>query len=108
MSEGVFKETPIPEFRLFQEKFPDLSESLIELIRQVFDESNLERKIQELVLIGLLASNRFENGCKFHIREALKQGATRKEILGVLLLLLPYCDISSFLKSLTWAKEEGI
>ena len=108
MSESVFKETPIPKFRLLQERFPELSETLIKLIRQAFDHSKLERKIQELVLIAILAQNRFEDGFKFHVREAFNQGAEKEEIIGVILLLLPYCDIGSFLKALTWLKDEGI
>ena len=107
MSKRVWKEKSIPEFNVFQEKFPEISAEFIELVHKTLSESKLERKIQELVIIALLA-NKFENGFKFHLREAMRHGAAKEEILGAILLLLPYCDIGTFLTALTWAKEEGI
>jgi alkylhydroperoxidase/carboxymuconolactone decarboxylase family protein YurZ len=107
VSERVWKEEPIPEFKVFQERFPELSEEFVELVRKTLGESKLERKIQELVIIGLLAG-KFEGGYKFHLREAIKHGATREEVVGVILLTLLYCDIGIFLKSLAWAREEEI
>ncbi|MHC1563802.1 MAG: carboxymuconolactone decarboxylase family protein [Candidatus Hecatellaceae archaeon] len=107
MAERVWKGEPIPEFKLFQEKFPRLSEEFTELVRETLEESKLERKIQELVIIALLAG-KFEGGFKFHLKEAIRHGATREEVAGTILLTLPYCDVATFLKSLAWAKEEGI
>jgi hypothetical protein len=35
VSERVWKEEPIPEFKIFQERFPELSEEFVELMRFV-------------------------------------------------------------------------
>jgi alkylhydroperoxidase/carboxymuconolactone decarboxylase family protein YurZ len=107
MSEKVWKGDPIKQFKLFKERFPKLSNIFTELVDNTLDESKLDRKIQELVIIGLLAG-KFKDGYKFHLKEAMKHGATREEVLGTILLTLPYCSIDIFLNSINWAKEEGI
>ncbi len=105
MSESIWKEDPIDEFKKFQEMYPELSKEFIDLVHRTLYESKLERKIQELIIIVLLI--KFESGFKFHLREAMRYGATKEEVLGVILLTLPYCDIGTFLTALTWGKDEG-
>lgn len=107
MNQRVWKEEPIPEYKSFRKNFPNLSEKFEELVDQSLKKSELSRKTQELIIIALLAG-KFENGFKFHVNEAIKHGATKDEVTGTLMLLLPYCDISTFLKALSWAEEEEI
>ena len=107
MADRVWKGKPIKKFDFFKERFGELSDNYITLIEKTLKESKLDRKTQELVIIALLAHD-FEDGFKFHLKEALRHGATRDEVVGVILLLLPYCSIGTFLTALNWAKEEGI
>ncbi len=107
MSSEVWDEEPIPEFKEFQNNFSSLSEKFVDLVDGSLEEKEMDRKTQELILIALLAG-KFENGFKFHINEAKKHGATKDEVAGTILLTLPYCGISTFLKALSWANEEKV
>lgn len=105
MHKSVWKQEPIEEYKLFQKKFPQLSNEFTKLVGKTFEESKLGRKTQELIIMTLLA-DKFEDGFKFHLKEAMKCGATKEEVTGAILMLLNYGSITTFLKALTWAEEE--
>jgi alkylhydroperoxidase/carboxymuconolactone decarboxylase family protein YurZ len=64
------------------------------------EQPKLDKKVKELIITALLATQQFESGFKFHLKEAQNRGASREEILETILLTLPYGNVSSFLKSL--------
>ena len=105
---SVFKQKPIPEFTLVQEKSPQYGEKLLKFLGDTIGESKLEPKTRELIIVALLAAENFESGLKFHVKEALNCGAKKEEILGAILLTMPYSGITTFLRSYSWAKDEGI
>ncbi len=104
----VFKQEPIKEFKSVQEKLPDYGQKLLTFLENTIGESSLDPKTRELLLVGLLAAENFESGFKFHVKEALNCGATKKEILGAILLTMPYCGVATFLRSYSWANDVGI
>lgn len=104
----VFKQEPIKELRCVQERSPEYGQKLLTFVEDTIGSSRLDPKIRELIIIGLLAAENFESGFKFHVKEALNCGATEEEILGAILLTMPYCGIAVFLRSYSWAKDEGI
>jgi alkylhydroperoxidase/carboxymuconolactone decarboxylase family protein YurZ len=105
---SIWKQEPIDEYKEFTKNFPELSEKFGELIRAIMEQTKLDKKSKELIITALLAAQQFENGFKFHVKEAQNRGASREEILETILLLLPYGNVSSFLKSLWWIKDLGI
>jgi alkylhydroperoxidase/carboxymuconolactone decarboxylase family protein YurZ len=104
---SIWKQEPIAEYQEFMKNFPEISEKFGELIRAIMEQPKLEKKSKELIITALLATQQFEDGFKFHVKEAQKRGASREEILETILLFLPYGNVSSFLKSLWWIKELG-
>jgi len=105
---AIWEQEPIPEYKQFIEKFPELSEKFGAVIQEILERPKLDKKTKELVIVSLLATQKFESGFKFHVKEAMNKGATKEEIVEALLLLLVYCDVSSFLKALWWAKDLGV
>ncbi len=105
---AIWKQEPIVEYKEFTKNFPELSEKFGELIRAIMEQPKLDKKSKELIITALLATQQFESGFKFHVTEAQNRGASREEILETILLLLPYGNVSSFLKSLWWIKDLGI
>jgi len=105
---SVFKQKPIKEFTFVQERSPQYGDKVLKFLGDTIGESNLDPKTRELIIIGLLAAEKFESGFKFHVKEALNCGVNKEEILGAILLTMPYCGIATFLKSYSWAKDEGI
>ena len=65
---SLWKQEPIAQVREFQQKFPQVASKLIETLEEVLVTSRLDKKTQELVIIGLLAMRGFESGFKFHLR----------------------------------------
>ncbi|MDA2920257.1 carboxymuconolactone decarboxylase family protein [Desulfobacterota bacterium AH_259_B03_O07] len=105
---AIWEQEPIPEYRQFMEKFPELSDKFGAVISDIMERPRLDKKTKELVIISLLGAQKFESGFKFHVKEAMNKGATKEEIIEVLLLLLIYCEVSSFLNALWWARDLGI
>ncbi len=105
---AIWEQEPIPEYKQFIENFPELSEKFGAVIRDIMERPMLDKKTKELVIVSLLGAQKFESGFKFHVKEAMNKGATREERIEVLLLLLVYCEVSSFLKALWWAKDLGV
>jgi alkylhydroperoxidase/carboxymuconolactone decarboxylase family protein YurZ len=105
---AIWKQEPIAEYNEFIKTFPELSEKFGDLIRTIMEQPKLDKKLKELIITALLAAQQFESGFKFHVKEAQNRGASREEILETVLLLLPYGNVSSFLKSLWWSKDLGI
>ncbi len=67
-----------------------------------------DNNVEEFIITALLPAQQFESGFKLHLKKVQNRGASRKEILETILLILPYGNISSFLKSLWWTKDLGI
>jgi alkylhydroperoxidase/carboxymuconolactone decarboxylase family protein YurZ len=104
----VWKQEPIAEYKEFIRAFPELSERFGELIGKIMSQPKLDKKHKELIILALLAAQQFESGFKFHVKEAQNWGASREEILEAVSLLLPYGNVSSFLKSIWWLKDLGV
>lgn len=105
---AIWKQEPIAEYKEFIKNFPEISEKFGELIHATMEQPKLDKKLKELIITALLAVQQFESGFKFHVKEAQNRGASREEILETILLLLPYGNVSSFLKSVWWIKDLGI
>ena len=78
-----------------------------ELISTVYaKERTLERKVKELIFVETLTALRADkNHIATHIRLAVENGASKKEILEVLECIYPPCGTLSFMNGLEAFKE---
>lgn len=58
--------------------------SFIDLEQKTFSDGSLEKKFKELIAIGISIFANCESCLEWHIREALKSGATEDQILEVI------------------------
>lgn len=65
---------------------PDFFENYTKFSGHVFHNGPLPRKVKELILIAVdcTTTHLYEPGLRVHIRNALKAGATREELLEVM------------------------
>lgn len=61
----------------------------MDVVHRLGAASKLNKKTGELVYIAVLAEVRLESGIPFHVKQARAFGATRKEVLGAVLVELP-------------------
>lgn len=76
-------------FGVFMRESGEIGETFTKMNEAVYKNSGLDPKTQELVFIGILAAVRHGNGMTFHVEQAKKNGASRKEVIGAILTGLP-------------------
>ncbi len=69
----------------FAATFPNVESAYKSLGETVASAGPLEKKVQELVKIGISVGARQESSIRSHVRKALQAGATRDEILHAVL-----------------------
>ncbi len=74
-------------FKVFAEKMPEIIEDFSRKpLATSIERGNLEPKVRELVLLGMLAVLQSGSGLVYHIQAAVKEGASEKEIMEVIYL----------------------
>jgi len=90
---------------IFKREAPEVVEAYFDLIKSLKNRCDLEPKVKELVLIGMLTVRQSSDGLPIHIERALQNGATESEILTVIISALPSCGMGTVLNGLSIAKE---
>ena len=79
-------------------------DALVELVST--QQRTLSKKVKEFIFIGVLTALQAQkNHIGKHIRRALEQGASKKEILEVFELIYPPCGTLRFMNGLKAFKE---
>lgn len=77
------------------EEAPEVAKSFFSLTESVTDYGEFDKKIKELIILGIFTGTGAMRGLGTHVERAIKAGATKKEIIGAILLALPICGISN-------------
>jgi alkylhydroperoxidase/carboxymuconolactone decarboxylase family protein YurZ len=74
---------------------PEVAGKFFELTEEITKYSTIDLKTKELILIGIFTSNGGIKGIGTHIERALKNNATKEEIIGSILFAMPVCGVSN-------------
>lgn len=74
---------------------PEVAKAFFLLTEEITKYSNIDLKVKELVLIGIFTASGGIRGVGTHIERAIKNGATKEEVYGAILLALPVVGISN-------------
>ncbi len=87
-------------YELFQKECPDIAARLNDLIEAQKSLEGLDAKTKQLINVAILTANHNPIGVKLHAMMAKNEGATRKEIVGAVVLNLHHSGLASVLESL--------
>ena len=76
-------------FRTFATEAPEHAEAWTAAVQGLSSASALDPKTARLAYLAVLAALRLDSGAPFHARLAREAGATRKEVIGAVLIGLP-------------------
>jgi AhpD family alkylhydroperoxidase len=96
----VQTETTMDPFQLFHQEFPALAERFDALVDAQIEVEGLDRKTKQLINIAIQTANRSVHGLSWHAAMAVKQGATRDEVLGAVVLNLHQSGLGPVLEAL--------
>jgi AhpD family alkylhydroperoxidase len=84
---------------------PGTAAALDGIVEAVRNDSGLDPRTAQLVNIGIQTANRNARGALFHAAMARKEGATRKEVAGAVIMNLHLSGLGSVLDCLGPALE---
>lgn len=76
-------------FQAFMNEAPKHAKAWMEAVQKLDNASALDKKTEELAYIAVLAAAKLETGIPFHVKQAKAKGASREEIISVVLVGLP-------------------
>ena len=76
-------------FRTFLSEAPDQAQAWGRAVQELAQARSLDAKTAELAYIAVLAALRITSGIAYHVRAAKGLGASRQEIIDVVLVGLP-------------------
>jgi 4-carboxymuconolactone decarboxylase len=92
--------------RRWQELSPDFERYVLEFLSgEIWSRSGLPLKIKSLCTISALAALGRVQGLELNVRMALKNGATREEIIETLLQIAPYAGFPAAWEGLQIAER---
>jgi AhpD family alkylhydroperoxidase len=91
--------------QLFKDEFPELAERFNQLVDAQRQVEGLDQKTKQLINIAIHTANRNPRGVMFHAMMAKTAGASRKEVLGSVVMNLHLSGLASVLESLPAAVE---
>jgi 4-carboxymuconolactone decarboxylase len=92
--------------RRWQKLSPDFERYVLEFLSgEIWSRSGLPLKIKSLCTISALAALGRSQGLELNIRMALKNGATREEIIETLLQIAPYAGFPAAWEGLQIAEK---
>jgi len=92
-------------FRRFQDEYTQVWQSYEDLGATIAGAGPLEKKLRELIKLGMAAANQTESGVHSHTHRALEAGATPDEVRHAILLGITTIGFPSTMAALTWAKK---
>lgn len=91
---------------VWRQMSPDFERYVIEFLSgEIWSRPQLDRRTKSLVTIGVLAALGRPQGLELNIRMALRNGATRQEIIETLLHIAPYAGFPAAWEGLTVARR---
>ena len=93
-------------FKAFMTKFPALSAAHESIAKAVDAAGPLDRKICELIKIGLSVGAGLETATRSHVRRAMEHGATEAEIEQAILLAMNTCGFPRTVMAWQWARQQ--
>jgi 4-carboxymuconolactone decarboxylase len=96
----------LPErYKQFSEMYPEIFKIYQELGQKTRDFGPIDRKTQDLIKLGISIGNSSRGGVMSHTRKALENGATKEEIMHVILLALSTTGFPNMIAALAWVDE---
>jgi 4-carboxymuconolactone decarboxylase len=96
----------LPEiYEKFSNSFPDLAEKYKQLGVACRSAGPLEQKAQNLVKLGIAIGLSSQGAVRSHTRKALASGASREEIIHVVMLSLTTTGFPNMIAALGWVDE---
>ena len=93
-------------YRTFVAKFPELGQAHETIAKAVDTVGPLDRKVCELIKIGMATGAGLESATKSHVRRALEAGATETEIEQAVLLAMNTCGFPRMVTAWRWARQQ--
>ena len=91
--------------QLFKEEFPELAERFDQLVEAQRQLEGLDQRTKQLINIAIQTANHNPRGVMFHAMMAKAAGASRKEVLGAVVMNLHLSGLTAVLDSLPAAVE---
>jgi alkylhydroperoxidase/carboxymuconolactone decarboxylase family protein YurZ len=104
-TQPIQKELP-KTFKDFVGKFPELGAAHESIAKAVGRYGPLDRKICELIKIGISVGAGFESATRSHVRRALEHGASEAEIEQAVLLAYNTCGFPRTVMAWQWARQQ--
>lgn len=96
----------LPEiYEKFCHEFSDIEEKYRQLGLACRSGGPLEQKVQDLVKLGIAIGLGSQGAVRSHTRKALASGATREEIMHVVMLSLTTTGFPNMIAALGWVEE---
>lgn len=89
----------------FRQQYADISEKYDELSMACRSAGPLERKVQDLVKLGIAVGANSQGAVRSHTRKALASGATPEEIIHTVLLALTTTGFPNMIAALGWVRQ---
>jgi len=92
-------------FQKFSKEFPDIIEKYEQLGVACRTVGPLDEKTQDLVKLGIAIGLGSQGAVRSHTRRAIAAGATRDEVLHVVVLSLTTAGFPNMIAALGWVEE---
>ena len=92
-------------FKDFTENYPGIQEKYKDLSDTCSAAGPLDKKTQELVKFGVAIGTNSRGGVMSHTRKAISEGATKEEVMHVILLSLTAVGFTHMMAAMSWVGE---
>lgn len=86
-------------------EYSDILNALENLVKVARKDVSLDEKTIQLIQLAASAAIRSEGAVHSHARRALESGATKEEIIAVLLMLISTIGFPSVAAAISWVKD---
>jgi 4-carboxymuconolactone decarboxylase len=97
-------ELPV-SYRKFKDEHVKVWQVYDQLGAAAAEEGPLDKKVRELIKLGMAAANRSESAVHSHTHRALEAGARPEEIEHAIILGITTIGFPNMMAALTWAKD---
>jgi AhpD family alkylhydroperoxidase len=81
---------------VFERKLPQFSDAVSRLYDEVMKAGKLDEKTKELIAIALSVATKCEPCIKYHVKSALKQGATEEEVVEAVAIAIAMMGLPTY------------
>jgi AhpD family alkylhydroperoxidase len=91
-------------YQRFQNEYGDLWKAYDQLGAAAAEAGPLDKKVRELIKLGMASANQSESAVRSHTHRALEAGATADEIQHAVLLGITTIGFPAMMAALSWAQ----